>query len=296
MGQLSETLITDDLVDEFIVVLGEKLAPMNAFAVRATGGPLALKESGIAGYLLEKSGTRPSMAEVTAATDTVDFQASVATNDAISLNTKHYWASADIRYAEQLAGIPFKTAVPVLVDTISEAIWDEVDAIVTTNNFGTAVTVNADSLTVDLLQTMWGSAKLSADASVITTRVNYVNLLPNDLDQFQLRTNDGATAFGLNGNIYFVDDIGTGDAQTETWVLDKEAIVGVQGLPQQAPQVAQSQQISETTITEPMSGFSFMLAEWVDPQTKSVWMTISCVAGFTVGDGTAMVRGSTDGL
>lgn len=289
---LSESLLTDELTDTVVIALGEALPPFNAFMIEAKEEPIALKESAVAGYLVEKSGTRPDVeTPVSAATDATDFEpAASATNAAITVNTKLFWNNGQRSYAEALAGIPMKSLVPSMVNGLREELWDEITALITAANFATEVaSIATASFGADDLKTMWALLPGTGETNGVFTKAAYANLLPTNLESFQTNV-EVAAGFGLNGRFYPVENFTGADATTYGILTHPQAIVGAWGRPADPPEITSSVEIDEMMITDEVTGAQFTLSQWINTQSRTHFLMLTIMAGFAVGDATALCR------
>ncbi len=273
---LDTDLSVDLLASEILVDLGELLAPVGAFST------VALADATLVGRQtaqVERRGTVPTQAN-----NSADYQVTAGTNLNVAVAVNELWASQEITAAEQLLGIPYNTAVPALVQSIGQGVWDDTTAIILTGTYGSAVSGGAaGSFSVANSATMLTSID-SNNVSLLVENVEADSFVPSDRNSFQM-ADEGAYGFA---GIHKVSNFTGATADTMAFACSPEAAVTVIGPPKRDPRVtAQMQaagQVEILNIPQLGPGADAELFVWVDTQTKSLWIGLSMCYGITAAD------------
>lgn len=276
---LDTDLSVDLLADTILVDLGEMIAPVSAFST------VALSDARLVGRntgQIERRGTIPTQAN-----NSADYQVTAGTNTNVAVTVNELWASQEITAAEQLQGIPFNTAVPALVQSIGQGIWDDTTAIILTGTYGSAVSGGAaGSFSVANSGTMLASID-SNNVSLLVENSESDVFQPTDRDSFFM---SDSGAYGFSG-IHKVSNFTGGTANTMAFACAPEAAVTIIGAPRRDPRVMQQMnavgQVEYLTLPQLGDEAQAELFIWTDIQTKSLWIGLSICYGITAADGNA---------
>lgn len=276
---LDTDLSVDLLASEILVDLGEMLAPVSVFST------VALRDATLVGrqtVQMERRGTIPTQAN-----NSADYQVTAGTNTNVAVTVNELWASQEITAQEQLQGIPFNTAVPGLVQSIGQGIWDDTTAIILTGTYGASVSGGAaGSFSVANSATMLTSID-SKNVSLLVENVEADAMMPSDKNSFQL-SDEGAYGFA---SIHRVSNFTGATANTMAFACAPQAAVTVIGPPRRDPRVTERMRAAGTVeylnIPQLGEGADAELFVWTDVQTKSLWIGLSICYGITAADANA---------
>lgn len=268
-------LVVDRLADQAILVLQNKLAPLNAFSQDFgvdTLRPRALVQ-------VEKSGT-----PATVQTNPTNYESGDTTNTNVAVTVNEISTSFHVSSQELMQGHKLETKAANNLHSLADTVWDVAAALLAEATFTNTVVV-ATEAAIDSgdLQTGWGSIAKSAQKNVILSGPAFSRFLPTDRDSFL----PGANAYGFDGMYMATKWDNANEANTRGFFAGPNAIAVAAGLPEiSAPVRAQVEDVRIINI--PGLNLAVQMVMWGSASSRATWVSYGVMFGAAVGDISAL--------
>ena len=268
-------LLLDTLGEKAITYLGDKLAPLRAFARDFTQDGIQQTKS-------------VQLVKVTAGSTTLQnpttFQSGDTTTDNIAVTVDAYSQPFHITSKELNQKMRLENLAQANLQAFAVALSKVWTALILTTTFtNTGVTIAQASFDAANAKKLLGSVMKCAQKSLILDGVAFAQLAPSDKNAFQL----GETgAYGFQG-IHCQTDWTGATANVYGFAAGKQALAMYAGIPLMDPGVAaklDGQKIMEI----PGLGLSVQVNTWVDVNTRARWASYDLAFGAAVAEATAL--------
>lgn len=275
---LSSSLLLDQIGEQMITTLGNKLAPFNAFSkdfstdVLPQGANVQVKKA---------------TAGASVQTDPTSFESGDTTITNVNVLLKHYSVSFNLTSKELNQRYRLDNLVDINAQGIANKLIDVALAPVTSTNFPTNVNVAQNAFVVANVKTLWAAAAKSSKRFLILDAVAYSQLLPSDKNSFI----PGTGAYGYDGIYLNTRWTGAGSGIYGI-ACGPEAIAVAGGIPIVDDSVA-ALMAAQRVITIPDLGVSVQVNTWGSLSSRAAWCSFDVMFGAALGDNTAVARATT---
>lgn len=271
-------LILDTMSKQVLTTLGNRLAPLRAFARDFTTDVLIQNA-----YVQVKKPNATSAIQ----TNPTNFETGDTNIANVAVQVKHYSKSFTVGSMEYNQQFRLADLVDINAQTVANKIIDVALAPITATNFATNVTVAQASFVAANAKTLWASVAKSSKRHLILDSVAFANLLPTSGENFAL---DGSSAYrpgayGYDGIILNTRWDGAG-TNIYGFAAGPEAVAMAAGIPDVPPAVAEKLYGSRILTLEGL-GLSVQLNYWGSSASRSDWASIDVMFGAALGDNTA---------
>jgi ATP-dependent protease ClpP protease subunit len=269
---VSSTLKPDVLADAVVTVATNKLAPLNAFS-RLFSADIVRPGASVQ--------VKKATAGSTGQTDPTNFESGDSTLAPISVTMNHKTQSFQVSGSDRNYGFSLEDIAQVNANAFANLLSDVYTAVITTTNFGTALTVGiASNFDSADLPPILGAAKNYRQKNLLLDGGHLAYLLPTDRQSFALGE-QGAYGF----DIIAEQNRWTG-ATTNTcgFVCSPDAIAVASGMPNNP--ASDQFELNGTFLVAPL-GLTVMYTVWFNTATRVQWASYECVFGAAAGDTTS---------
>lgn len=269
---ISSSVIIDQMADQVITTLGNRMAPLRAYSRDFTTDVLVQN----ANVQVKKVTAGASVQ-----TNPTNFETGDSTMTNVNVLVKHYSVSGHMSSMDLNQKFRLDNLVDIASQNLANKILDIALAPVTATNFSSNVTVAQASFVVANVKSLWAFVAKSQQRNLVLDSVAYSQLLPSDKNSFI----PGTGAYGFDG--IFLNTRWTG-AGTNIYgfALGPEAIAAASGIPYIDPAV-QGLLAASRVITVPDLGVSVQLNTWGSLASRAAWFSLDVMFGAALGDNTA---------
>lgn len=268
-------LVVDRLADQAILVLQNKLAPLNAFS-QDFGVDVMRPRATVQ---VEKSGT-----PATGQTNPTNYESGDTTNTNVAVSVSEYSQSFHVTSQELMQGHKLETKAANNLHALADDVWDVCAALLDETVHTNTVVVAAEaSIAAADLQEGWGSIAKSPQKHVVLNGTAFAQFLPTNRESFV----PGAGAYGFDGFHLATKWDAAQDANTRGFFCGPNALAVASGLPDISPAV-RNQCEAIRTVEIPELGLSVQLVMWGSSATRATWISYGVMFGAAVGDASAL--------
>lgn len=262
-------LLLDQLSNRVITTLGDKLAPLSAFARDFTPDELPAQTK------------RVQVPLITAAdsvqTDPTDFETGDTNTSNVGVLISHYSKSFHLTSKELNQKMQIEMLVDKNLQVFANKIIDIALAPVTNANFSTQnIIVAQASIAAANLQTVWAGIAKNDSKTVLLDATAYSKLLPTTMESIDVRTRG---AFGFDSFHLNTRWTGAG-ANVYGFAAGPGAIAMAAGIPIQPVGIAG---LSSRSVTIPGLGLTVQLNTWGSAKTRVQWASFDVMFGASYG-------------
>lgn len=268
-------LVIDRLAEQAVLVLQNKLAPLNSFT-RDFGVDVMRPRATVQ---VEKSGTPATKQQ-----NPTNYESGDTTNTNVAVTVNEESVSFHVSAQELMQGHKLETKAANNLHVLADAIWDVPVALLAEGTFTNTVVVATEAaIDSDDLQTGWGSIAKSPVKNVVLSGTAFANFLPTNRESFV----PGAGAFGFDGFHLATKWDAATEANTRGFFAGPNAIAIASGLPEiSAPVRNKVEEVRVVTI--PDLGISVQLVLWGSSSSRATWVSYGVMIGGAVSDATAL--------
>jgi hypothetical protein len=268
---IASALVVDVARDTVLTIAQNKLASLNAFSRDFSADALAP---------LKNVQVPKATAGATVQTDATNFESGDSTLTNIPVTVNQYSASFHLTNAQVQSGHRLSSLMEINFRQLANKILDVAFAPVTNANFGAdAVDVAPASFDSDDLKTLWAAIEDSDVKNVILDGTNYAQILPTNLDSFNLNQNG---AYGFDG-IYNNNRWDGAGSNIVGLACGDGAIACASGVPVIDPSIA-NMMIDQELIEIPDLGITVQFCRWASISGREVWASFDVMFGASLGD------------
>lgn len=269
---LSSSVILDQMSEQVITTLGNRMAPLRAFS-RDFSTDVLVQNANVQ--------VKKVTAGASVQTNPTNFETGDATVSNVNVLVKHYNIGQTFTSMEMNQKFRLDNLVDIASQNLANKILDIALAPVTATNFASNVTIAQTSFSVTNVKTLWAYVAKSSTRNLVLDSVAYSQLLPSDKNSFI----PGTGAYGYDGIYLNTRWTGAG-TNIYGFALGPEAIAAASGIPYIDPSVA-GLLAGSRTVTIPDLGISVQLNTWGSLSSRSAWFSLDVMFGAALGDNTA---------
>ena len=276
-GTTDASLIGSVLVNQAVLVLQNRLAPLRAFSRDFSGDAMAPNRPVV---IPKVTAGGTAQASATDFEDTTNF---VGTVTPITVTPTHRTAGGYMDQTDMNRGMRVALWAEKKAQEIAENALATVTALITTGNFTATPHISAAAaFGGDDMRTIFGLLKKCPTKYMVIDGEYYARLLPATREEYNVVE---AAWPGWNG--VFLNTIWTG-ATTNTvgFACDPQAIAVVAGIPS-LPESASRSSLNTSTFTVPELQLTVALNSWYSTKTRTDWFTYDVCFGAALLDATA---------
>jgi hypothetical protein len=268
-------LVVDRLSDQAILVLQNKLAPLNAFSQDFGTDTLRPRAT----VQVEKSGT-----PATGQTNPTNYESGDTTNTNVAVTVSEYSQSFHVSSQELMQGHKLETKAANNLRALADDVWDVAAGLLDETVFTNTVVVATEAaIDADDLKTGWGTIAKSGEKNVVLSGPAFSRFLPDNRESFT----PGSGAYGFDGFHLATKWDAAQDANTRGFFGGPNAIACASGLPDISPSV-RNQCEAVRVIEIPDLNLAVQMVMWGSTASRATWVSYGVMFGAAVGDASAL--------
>lgn len=267
---VDSALVTHHLADGLVVVAQNRLAMLNLFSRDFGTDPIKP---------LATVQVRKATAAATAQQDPTNFESGDSTLDNIAVTMHQEAISFHVSNADMLNGVRLDHIAEINAEAFANLISDRVTAVITTGNFGTALTIGtAANFDADDLSPILAVAKNYRQKNLILDGGHLAYITPKTTEQLDW---SATGAFGFS-KIAEQNRWTGATANTAGFVCGPDAIAVASGMATELP----SNEFLSLTNTTLKNGLTVRTAVWFARAGRKFWCAHDVMFGAAPGDTT----------